>query len=113
MKQINSLKVIGDSLLMIFATFIFDFRYGLELFLAKPIVEYLLYDSYHFFLIVVCLMLISIGLLRLISILENQMSQHSKYIYIPFLKVIFRYKANWYFISFTTVVMLVIFSKVV
>ena len=38
-----------------------------------------------FFLIVVCLMLISIGLLRLISILENQMSQHSKYIYIPFL----------------------------
>ncbi|HAP4007795.1 TPA: hypothetical protein IUU56_003138, partial [Enterococcus faecalis] len=43
---------------------------------------------------------------------ENQMSQHSKYIYIPFLnKVIFRYKANWYFISFTTVVMLVIFFQ--
>ena len=36
-KQINSLKVIGDSLLMIFATFIFDFRYGLELFLANQL----------------------------------------------------------------------------
>ncbi|HHB9305054.1 TPA: hypothetical protein ACOIUD_003274, partial [Enterococcus faecalis] len=37
-KQINSLKVIGDSLLMIFATFyFFDFRYGLELFLANQL----------------------------------------------------------------------------
>ncbi|EPF4528700.1 hypothetical protein ACSSI5_001148, partial [Enterococcus faecalis] len=112
-KQINSLKVIGDSLLMIFATFyFFDFRYGLELFLANQLWSISYMIPITFFLIVVCLMLISIGLLRLISILENQMSQHSKYIYIPFLnKVIFRYKANWYFISFTTVVMLVIFFQ--
>ncbi len=112
-KQINSLKVIGDSLLMIFATFyFFDFRYGLELFLANQLWSISYMIPITFFLIVVCLMLISIGLLRLISILENQMSQHSKNIYIPFLnKVIFRYKANWYFISFTTVVMLVIFFQ--